>query len=258
MSYPILVNGSAANGKSASMMFLDNQEGVLYLNCEPKPLPFRHRFVEYRISDPDMVPAMFDKLLAVGTIKNPRSGDEVPIHTVVIDTITMLMQLYENKYIKTAKNTQQAWGQYGDYLTSLLHKQSLFTADDREVPIQVVMLSHIVSTEDTDTMIVTSRSGVKGSVGKVIGLEAFFTTVVYAKLVPMKYIEKYREDAKYLNVTEQEVRNKAKHVYVTLPHDGHEGDRIRSPIGMFGSNDLYMDNNIQTLINIQNNFFKSE
>ena len=246
--YPILVNGAAANGKSASMMYLDNPEGVLYLNCEPKPLPFRHSFVEYRITDPDMVPAMIDKINAVGTIKNPRTGEEVEIHTVVLDTVTMLMQKFEDKYIKSAKNTQQAWGQYGDYLTNLLNR--IGNSEKQQI-----MLSHTVSTEDTENMIVTSRSGVKGSVGKVTGLEAFFTTVVYAKRVPMKYLDKYRENAQYLNITEQDVRNKAKCVYVTAPADGHEGDRIRSPIGMFDPKDLYMDNNIQTLINIQNQFF---
>ena len=82
-----------------------------------------------------------------------------------------------------------------------------------------------------------------------------YTTVVYAKRVPMKYLDKYKDKAKYLTITEQDIKNKAKCVFVTAPADGHEGDRIRSPITMFDPEDLYMDNNIQTLINIQNNFF---
>ena len=65
MSEPIkdlvLIAGASSSGKSASLMSLENQEGVLYLNCESgKRLPFPNKFDKHTITDPLQVYEAFD------------------------------------------------------------------------------------------------------------------------------------------------------------------------------------------------------
>jgi len=49
----VLVSGKACTGKSASLMFLKDPKGVMYLNCESgKKLPFKSKFEEYTVIDP--------------------------------------------------------------------------------------------------------------------------------------------------------------------------------------------------------------
>jgi len=94
----VLIAGSSASGKSASLMNIKEPEGVMYLNCEAnKKLPFRSKFQEFNIIDPNQIYEAFD--YAEG--KND-------IHTIVIDTLTYLMDMYETMYVLTATNTMKA------------------------------------------------------------------------------------------------------------------------------------------------------
>lgn len=94
----VLVVGKSAAGKSASLMGLENPEGVMYLNCEAgKKLPFRAKFKQYTITDPMQV---FEALDAAEGMAD--------IHTIVIDTMTYLMEMYESQYVLKSANTMQA------------------------------------------------------------------------------------------------------------------------------------------------------
>lgn len=96
----VLISGESGTGKSASLMNLPNQEKVMYLNCEAgKKLPFRNRFKSFVITDPMQIFEAFDHA------KNNRDFD-----TIVIDTITFLMDMYESLYVLPSANTMQAWG----------------------------------------------------------------------------------------------------------------------------------------------------
>ena len=94
----VLISGKAATGKSASLMSLKNPEGVLYLNCENnKRLPFKSKFEEFNVTDPLTVFNIFSQVQG-----NP------DCHTIIIDTLTYLMDMYESKYVLTASNTMKA------------------------------------------------------------------------------------------------------------------------------------------------------
>ena len=57
----VLIGGKSATGKSASLMNLENPEGVMYLNCESgKKLPFKSKFKQYVITDPLQVNEAFE------------------------------------------------------------------------------------------------------------------------------------------------------------------------------------------------------
>ena len=92
-----MISGASGTGKSASLMNLSNPEGVVYLNCESKKIPFRSKFQEFKILDPLEVVQAFDEV------------ENMPeVHTVVIDTSTFLMDMYESLYVINSQNTMKA------------------------------------------------------------------------------------------------------------------------------------------------------
>lgn len=94
----VLLVGKSAAGKSASLMNLKDPEGVLYLNCESgKKLPFKSKFLEHVVTDPLQVPDAFEE------------AEEMPhIHTIVVDTLTYLLDMYESQYVLNSQNTMKA------------------------------------------------------------------------------------------------------------------------------------------------------
>jgi hypothetical protein len=94
----VLLCGKSATGKSASLMGLDNPEGVMYLNCEAgKRLPFKAKFKQFTITDPLQVIEAFD-----------RAEEMADIHTIVVDSLTYLLDMYESNYVLNSTNGMQA------------------------------------------------------------------------------------------------------------------------------------------------------
>jgi hypothetical protein len=93
----VLISGASATGKSACLMGLKDPEGVMYLNCESKKLPFKSKFNEYRITDP------------LEIIQGFEAAEQMPqIHTIVVDTLTFLMDMFESTYVINSSNTMKA------------------------------------------------------------------------------------------------------------------------------------------------------
>lgn len=94
----VLLCGKSATGKSASLMGLQNPEGVMYLNCESgKKLPFRAKFKQFVITDPLQVFEAFEAAEGMADI-----------HTIVVDSLTYLLDMYESVYVNGSTNTMQA------------------------------------------------------------------------------------------------------------------------------------------------------
>ena len=106
----VLISGKSSSGKSASLMAIDKPEGVMYLNCENgKKLPFKTKFKELTVTDPDQVYQAFTE-----------AEKMADVHTIVIDTLTYLMDMYESTKVLNSTNTMQAWGQYAQYMKILM------------------------------------------------------------------------------------------------------------------------------------------
>ena len=106
----VLLCGKSATGKSASLQMLKDPEGVMYLNCENnKKLPFRSKFQEFTITDPTDVPDAIDSV-----------QDNKKIHTIVIDSLTYLMDMFESTKVLTSTNTMKAWGQYAQFMKNMM------------------------------------------------------------------------------------------------------------------------------------------
>lgn len=94
----VLISGASATGKSASLRELKNHPGVMYLGTEAgKKLPFPNKFKIGNVVDPYQV---------TQSIVQAESMPDV--HTIVVDSLTFLMDQYESIYVLPSDNTIRA------------------------------------------------------------------------------------------------------------------------------------------------------
>lgn len=228
----VLIVGESASGKSASLMNLENPEGVIYLNCESgKKLPFRSKFQEFTITDPYQVVEAFEAL-AAGKIKG---------HTVVVDTLTYLLDMYESKYIIGSQNGQQAWNNFQQYFKNLM-QVNVATAN-----VNVIFLAHTKQTYNEAKMEMEVSVPVKGAL-KNNGIESYFSMVLAAKKMTLTSLEKYKEGNDKLVITPRDEAVGYKHVFQTMLTKETVGERIRGPMGMWKDEETFIDNDVQKVI----------
>lgn len=235
----VLIGGMATTGKSASLKPVSNPEGVMYLNAEGKSLPFRSKFQEHKIVDPLQIYEAFTYATSPETGKN--------IHTVVLDSFTFLMDMYEQKYVvdnppltkQGGKDSLAGWGNYA------MFGRRLFLEYMAKCPKNKIVLGHTKEVYNDKEMVREVKIDVKGSLnGK--GIEAFFSTVINAKRVDLETLKGFEN--KYLDITEEDEYNGYKYVFQTRLTKETSGERIRSPMGMWDRSETYIDNNVQHVI----------
>ena len=233
----ILLAGKAATGKSASLMHLQNPQGVMYLNCESnKKLPFPSKFKEYTITDPMSVYIAFQK-----------AEDKPEIHTIIIDSLTFLIDMYESVYVLPATNTMKAWGDYAQFFKNLMQQHVAKSTKN------VIFTAHTLDVFNEAEMVNETLIKVKGSLMNT-GIESYFSTVISCKKVGAKVLEKY--DSKLLQITPNEKDLGFKYVYQTKLTKDTVNERIRSPIGMWADNETYIDNDIVQVIDRLHTYYK--
>jgi len=229
----LLIAGESGAGKSFSLMNMRGQEGVLYLNCESgKPLPFKNKFKRVQIDDPLEIFALYQKL-----IDTPGNR----FHTVVIDTVSFMMERYEAVHVHNATNTMKAWGDYGSFFRTLMYDYI------GKCKSNTVCLGHLDAELQEETGQMKYSVPVKGALKKN-GLEAYFTTVLVAKKMKLKDISKDGSSNSLLNITSRDEELGFKHVFQTRTTKQTVGDRIRSPFGLFTDDETYIDNDVQNVI----------
>jgi len=82
---------------------------------------------------------------------------------------------------------------------------------------------------------------VKGSVGHT-GVEADFTTIIGTKKVPLSKLEGFENDL--LNITPREEALGFKYVFQTYIDKDTLQDKMRSAMGLWADNEMYIDNDI--------------
>ncbi|RRY03837.1 AAA family ATPase [Brucella anthropi] len=234
----VLISGESASGKSASLRQIPNQERWMYLNCESgKRLPFRNDFKTFKITDPYQVYEGFDHATA-----NPDKWDGI-----IVDTVTFLMDMYESTYIIGSANSQKAWGDYAQFYKNLMQDKVVNFGKP------VLILGHTRSELNEAKHQMETAVPVKGSL-KNNGVEAYFSTVVSTKKVPILELEKY--GSKLLTITEEERDLGFKHVFQTRLTKQTVGERIRSPMGMFSKEETYIDNDAWALLGHLHQYYR--
>ncbi len=226
----VLLCGKSATGKSASLMGLNKPEGVMYLNCEAgKRLPFNTKFKQYTITDPLQVMEAFT------------AAEGMPdIHTIVIDSLTYLLDMYESVYVLPAANGMQAWGQFSQYFKTLMQQNVAKSTK------AVIFTAHTLDTLNESEMVMETKVPVKGAL-KNNGIESYFTVVIASKKVPLKALKDYKSDL--LTITPEEEALGFKYVFQCKLTKETVNERLRGPLGLFETKETYIDNNIQLVLN---------
>ncbi|WP_199097257.1 AAA family ATPase [Dyella sp. ASV21] len=228
----VLIAGASAAGKSAALRNLVDQPGVVYLNCEAgKKLPFPNKFQKFTITDPYQVLEAFDAI-AEGKLGN--------VHTVIIDSLTFLLDMFESVHVITSPNTMQAWGAFSQFFKALMQDKVAKSTCN------VIFTAHTLTQLNENDMILETKVPVKGSL-KNNGIEAYFSCVVAAKKMPVKKLEGYASDL--LEISEEEQALGFKYVFQTKLTKDTVHERIRSPMGLFKTSETFMDNDVQKLLN---------
>lgn len=233
----VLICGKSASGKSLSLRNLKDPKGVLFLNCEAgKDLPFADKFRKMVVTDPYQVWDAFDK-----------AEQSEKIHTVVIDSVTFLMDMFETVHVLPATNTMKAWGQYAQFFKTLMQDKVANSTKS------VIMTAHTMDVLNEQEGIMETLVKVKGSLMNQ-GIEAFFSTVVACKKVSLKQLEDYENP--HLNITEDDEDVQFKYVYQTRPTKDTRHERIRAPWNMWAKSETYIDNDAQFLLDQLNEYYK--
>jgi hypothetical protein len=232
----ILLGGKSATGKSASLMNLNIPEGVMYLNCEAgKKLPFPTKFKQATVTDPNQVPAAF------------KQAETMPeIHTIVVDSLTYLLDMYESNYVLNSANTMKAWGDFAQYFKNLMQVHVAQSTKN------VIFLAHTLDSLNEGEMIMETKVPVKGAL-KNNGIESYFSCVIASKKVPLTALEKYQSTL--LTITEEEESLGLKYVYQTRVTKETVNERLRGPMGLFGVNETFTDNNMQLILDRLHDYY---
>lgn len=235
----VLLCGKSATGKSASLMGLENPEGVMYLNCEAgKRLPFRAKFKQYTITDPFQVHEAFDAA----------EGME-GIHTIVIDSLTYLLDMFESIYIYNSPNGQKAWSDFQQYYKALMQDKVAKSSK------KVIFIAHTSDSLNEAEMAMETKVPVKGAL-KNNGIESYFTVVIASKKVPLKTLKDYSSDL--LTITPEEEALGFKYVFQTKITKDSVNERLRGPLGLFETNETFIDNNMQLVLNRLREYYDEE
>lgn len=232
----VLVSGFSGTGKSASLRNIKNQESWFYLNTEAgKRPPFKNKFNSFRIEDPYQVFEAFDHATATPNVKG-----------IILDSLTFLMDMFETQYVLTATNTMEAWGNYAQFFKTLMQQKVTAFAKP------VIITAHVKDDLDEKAMELKTSVPIKGS-SKNNGVEAYFSTVVSTKKITIKDLEPYRSEL--LHIDEEEKELGFKYVFQTRPTKTTLGERIRSPMGLFGKDQTFIDNDCQVLLEHLDHFY---
>jgi hypothetical protein len=233
----VLLCGFSATGKSTSLMELKNPEGVLYLNCESgKRLTFPSKFIEKTVTDPLQIPEAFDW-----------AETKPNIHTIVIDSLTYLMDMYESLYVLPSVNTMKAWGDFAQYFKNMMQQKVAASTKN------VVFTAHVLDTYNEAEMQMDTRVPVKGSL-KNNGIESAFSCVITSKKMKLKDLEKY--SSKLLTITDDDKELGFKYVFQTRLTKETVGERLRGPMGLFSREETFIDNNMQLVLDRLNEYYK--
>lgn len=237
-----VIAGRAAQGKTASLEFLDNPEGIACFNAEPKRLTFDAEFRVINVTDP------YELLTQL-----QYAQDSDTIKTIVIESISYLMEMFETVYVINSEDSRSAWGQYQHYWKTIIHnhlnkmtKNIIFTAH----------LDEYVDSSDEANVKKVSSIPIKGALKKV-GVESAFTTIVVAKCLSLDMLKGYENDL--LTITEDDRQLGYKYVFQTRKTKDTIHEPIRSPRkqgnNMWNINETFIDNNAQYILNRLQQFY---
>lgn len=234
----VLIAGMSNTGKSTSLRNLKDRAGYAYLNCDDKALPIggaKAFLTNQRVTNPHDIIQYYTQLETTDQCKG-----------IILDTLTHLMASYERKVVDVSDEGFGAWKDYGNFYKNL---NDLIKSSNKTN----IIMAH------TDTQLVgmdmISKILVKGSVGK-LGVEADHSIVVTSKQMPIAQLMEF--ETPLLTYTDQEKATGMKYVFSTMLNKQTVGDRTRAPLDFWQTNEMYIDNSIQHVLDRFDEFYGIE
>jgi hypothetical protein len=235
----VLIVGKSGTGKTASLRNMKDPRGVIYLGCESgKEIPFPAKFRQTVITDPRQVPAIIEQ-----------AEEHDNVHTIVIDTITFLMDMFESNLVLKSKNKMEGWSNYAQYWKGLM-QQSVAKSSKN-----IIMMAHTMDILNEAEGVMETLVKVKGSLMNQ-GIEAYFCNVIACKKVAMGVLDGYQSDL--LNVTEEEAALGFKYVYQTKLTKETVHERLRGPLGLWTTAETFIDNDAQLVLDRLHEYYDEE
>jgi hypothetical protein len=235
----VLIVGKSGSGKSASLRNLKDPKGIIYLNCESgKELPFANSFKKQTITDPRQIPAIIEQ-----------AEDHENIHTIIIDSATFMMDMFESNLVLKSKNKMEGWSNYAQFWKGLMQQTVAKSSKN------IIMTAHTMDVLNESEGIMETLVKIKGSVMNQ-GVEAYFCNVIACKKVPLTTLEKYENDL--LEVTPEEEALGYKYVYQTKLTKETVHERIRGPLGLWATHETYIDNDAQLVLDRLHEYYTED
>lgn len=227
-----MVLGRPGMGKSHSLANMRNQERILVINGDKKPLPFISKMKV--VSPPDPLHLLGNGPNDPNSLVNQFENSDA-YDTCVVDTLSFILNQYEDQHIMTAdrKDTRQKWAEYGKFA------RDLFNAINESKKNWIIMC-HTMTQEIEETGQVLTQAFCKGSVSKV-GLEAAMTCVLYVKNVPINQLK----PNPLLHITEEEKEDGCKPVFQTRKDKRSRNETMKFISNVFTRDELFIDNDCQ-------------
>jgi len=231
--------GKPTSGKSTSIMNLKDDPTVAYLNTDLKEVPFKTNPDGMKIVD---VLDPKDVLTFIDSIENNEK-----VHTVILDTVTFLMNSFERQYITASHivDTRAAWGSYSTFYGDIMDKIKKGTKT-------YIILAHEEEIYNETAMAIESKVPLKGAVGR-IGVEGDFTTILAAKRLDTTTLKKYTNDL--LTYNDREEALKVKYVFQTQITADTIHHKMRSHMDLWTVDETYINNDIKLVIDRLNDYY---
>lgn len=169
------------------------------------------------------------------------------IHTIVIDSLTYLMDMYESLYVINSTNTMKAWGDFAQFFKVMMQNHVATSTKN------VIFIAHVKDQINESEMIMETSVPIKGSV-KNNGVESYFSCVIAAKKLRLKDLSAY--GSKLLNITPEEEALGFKYVFQTKITKETVNERLRGPLGLWDTKETYIDNNMQLVLDRLHEYYK--
>ena len=230
--HTILICGESATGKSSSLKGIEN---AVLANCEAgKLLPFKAKNIkQVTITNPIQIHEVF------AWAEQP---EQAHIEYIIIDGLNFLMDMYESLFVLPKAGTKEgmtSWGSYAQFFKNLMQQHVAASTK------KVIFTAHTRTILNETAMVMETKVPIKGSLANQ-GVEAYFTTIVSTKKMPIEELEGYENDMLHISPRDRVLGYK--HVFQTLPTVKTIMEKMRSPMDLFADEETFIDNDAKQLL----------
>jgi hypothetical protein len=233
----VLVVGKPGDGKTHSLRYIDDPKSLALFNCDRKATPYKNKFaLDLDVQEPKDMLAYIDQC-----------EDKDNIKTIVIDTITYLMRTFKVRHIDESSDSRASWGDYQKFYNKLMDKIKSGSKN-------YVVFAHIADVYSEENECTSSEVVLQGAIGK-LGITGDYTTVVESISKPInKRLMRMQNDL--MTITPQQENLGVKYLFLTRRMKGHFSSLARSASDLWEDDELYIDNDIQNVLNKLNEYYK--